>query len=454
MKYDFKGWATVNNIKCADGRTILRDAFKDDDGLIVPLVWNHQHDDPDNILGHALLQNTDEGVIAYGYFNDTESGKTAKEIVEHGDIKWLSIYANKLKQKGSDVVHGAIREVSLVIAGANPGARIDSSSIAFAHGEDGEVEEAIIYTGMPLEFFHSEDKSEEKEDEKEDKEVEKDEKKEGSDKTLKEIYETLNDEQKQMMAAVVGMALNDSKGDDDNSDDEPEEGEKNMKHNVFEAEDSRTTLTHADAVNIFEAAKKKRVGLKEAYYDYVNDTLAHSIDTTGMDTATGDQTYGFNDPDMLFPEYKTFQNEPEFISREMDWATEFLNEAHHSPFSRIKSVFADITEDEARARGYVKAHQKVEEVFTLLKRQTSPQTIYKKQKMDRDDIIDITDFDVVRWIKGEMRMMLNEEIARAAMIGDGRSGMSNDKIFETNIRPISTDVPLFNIKVKAQDNVD
>ena len=442
-EYDFKGWASRNNLKCSDGRTIIKDAFADCDGEVVPLVWNHQHNEPFNILGHALLENRPEGVYTYCWFNDTEQGQNAKLLVEHGDISALSIFANQLKQKGSDVLHGKIREVSLVLAGANPGAFIDTES--FAHGEDFE-EEAIIYTGEPIEMFvaHADDKDkdeEEKEDEEEKKEVEdkKDDKEEDDEsegKTVGEVYDTLNDEQKKLVHALVGAAL-----------ESKEEDEKTMKHNVFEGEQTKeNVLSHADFQNIL--ADAKRCGsLREAVNNAIESgVLAHSIDTTGMTVATGEQTYGFNDPSMLFPDYKSLNNPPEWISRDMGWVNKVMAGVHHTPFSRIKSVYANITEDDARAKGYIKGKQKKEEVFTTLKRTTDPQTVYKKQKMDRDDIIDITDFDVVAWIRAEMRVMLNEELARAFLIGDGRASDSDDKIQESHVRPIAKDVPLFNIQ--------
>lgn len=447
-KYDFSGWATKNDLRCADGRTIRHNAFKDCDGVEVPLVWNHAHNEPENVLGHALLENRDDGVYCYGAFNDTSSGQVAKVLVQHGDIKSLSIYANQLKQISGDVVHGIIREVSLVHAGANPGAMIDT---VIAHSDDND-EEAIIYTGEPLFLMHSDEKSESKPSEANDDSNEKgdskvaNEKETSNEKTVKEIFDELTDDQKKVVYAIVGQAVADAKGE---TDDEDEEDTEEMKHNVFEndATQQDNYLSHADVQNIFENAK--RMGsLKAAVEDAIDSgVLAHSIDTTDMDTATGTQTYGFNDPSMLFPNAKSLNTPPEWISRNMDWVSDVMGGVKHTPFTRIKSVFADITEDEARARGYVKGTQKVHEVFATLKRETTPQTIYKLQKMDRDDIIDITDFDVVAWIRNEMRMMLNEEIARAILIGDGRVAGTSGKINETNIRPVVTDVPLFNTKV-------
>ena len=439
-QYDFKGWASKNNLKCSDGRTIIKDAFAGNDGAIVPLVWNHQHNEPFNVLGHALLENRPEGVYTYCWFNDTEQGQNAKLLVEHGDISALSIYANQLKQKGNDVLHGNIREVSLVLAGANPGAFIDSE--AFSHSEDSEWE-AVIYTGEPIEMIAHADEETPKEEEKVADESKEKETTNESEETVKDVFDTLSEKQKNVVYAIIGQAVEDAKG----GSDKEEEEEEDMKHNVFEGEQvNETTLSHADIQNIF--ADAKRIGsLKEAVNNAIeNGVLAHSIDTTGMDVAVGEQEYGFNDPSMLFPDYKSLNNPPEWISRNMDWVQRVMGGVHHTPFSRIKSVYADITEDDARAKGYIKGNQKKEQVFTTLKRTTDPQTVYKKQKLDRDDIIDITDFDVVAWIRAEMRVMLNEEIARAILIGDGRASDSDDKIQESHVRPIVKDVPLFNIQ--------
>jgi len=433
-KYDFSGWATKNDMLCSDGRTIRRDAFKHNDGQKVPLVWNHQHKDATNVLGHALLENREEGVYAYCTFNETESGQNAKMLVQHGDITALSIYANKLKQMAGDVLHGAICEVSLVLAGANPGAFIDS---VLAHG-DGSDEEAIIYTGETIELYHSdedlEDIPEEKTPEKSNEELqhssEEEPKKEGEKKpeggkTVKEVFNTLNEDQKKVVYALIGEAK-DSKGEEEPKD-ESEKGEKEMKHNLFENEQgSETVLTHADQATIIADAKKYG-SVKESF-------MAHAAE------------YGIENIDYLFPDAKTLNNTPEFIKREMDWVGVVMSGTHHSPFSRVKSIFANITEDEARAKGYIKGKLKKEEVFSLLKRSTDPQTIYKKQKLDRDDVIDITDFDVVAWLKGEMRMMLDEEIARAILIGDGRLVSDDDHISADHIRPIASDAELYTIQ--------
>ena len=408
-KFDFSGWATRVNLKCSDGRTIMKDAFKSNDGQTVPLVWNHQHDDPNEILGHALLENRDEGVYAYCKFNDTESGKTAKLLVQHGDVNALSIYANQLKQSMSNVIHGNIREVSLVLAGANPGAFIDS---VIKHGEEID-EEAIIYTGEELEICHADDKEAEKT------------LAENSEKSIKEVFNTFTEEQKNAVYTLVGAALQtDNEDDNDNEDDE---GGTEMKHNVFDNDDNHeNTLTH-DAMTAIINDGKRYGSLKESF-------LAHA------------EEYGIKQIDYLFPDAKNPNTPPEFIKRDTGWVSKVINGTHHTPFSRIKSVFADITEDDARAKGYIKGKLKKEEVFSLLKRTTTPTTIYKKQKLDRDDAIDITDFDVVSWLKSEMRMMLDEEIARAILVGDGRLASSDDKINEQNIRPIWTDADLYTIK--------
>ena len=456
-KFDFSGWATRNNLKCSDGRTILRNAFKENDGQTVPLVWNHQHNDPYNVLGHALLENRENGVYVYGTFNDTEAGRNAKKLVEHGDVSALSIYANQLKQQGGNVHHGAIREVSLVLAGANPGAFIDSVSLAHSDGEIPE-DEAIIYTGEGIMLRHADSDDEKKEDKPVDKtENKKVEDTEAADdeETVADVFNTLTDKQKTVVYALIGQALEENGGA---ADDDDEEGGKEMKHNVFDQDDrmSGNVLSHSDMEKIFSDAK--RLGsLRESVMQNIEDGyIAHAIDTTGMTTATGEQTYGFNDPSMLFPDYKSLNTPPEWLSRDMNWVKKVISGVHHTPFSRIKSVYANITEDDARARGYIKGTQKREEVFTTLKRVTDPQTIYKKQKLDRDDIIDITDFDVVAWIRSEMRVMLDEEIARAILIGDGRAADSDDKIQEAHIRPIAKDVPLFNttVKVAAAANAD
>ena len=420
-RFDFSGWATRNDLKCSDGRTIRKDAFKDNNGQKVPLVWNHQHNEPFNILGHALLENREEGVYAYCAFNDTEAGQNAKRLVEHGDVSALSIYANQLKQHGGDVIHGSIREVSLVLAGANPGAFIDS---IICHGEESE-EEAIIYTGEDISLSHADN-----EEIKEEKPMEDTKKVENKtdNKTVKDVFDTLTEEQKTVVYALIGQALESAGATDEN--DENDEEDNNMKHNVFDQDEMMqgNALSHSDMEEIFSDAKRTG-SLKEAF-------LAHNA------------TYGIDQIDTLFPEPKSMNTPPDFIKRDTNWVAGVINGVHHTPFSRIKSMFANITEDEARAKGYIKGKLKKEEVFTLLKRTTTPTTIYKKQKLDRDDIIDITDFDVVAWIKSEMRMMLDEEIARAILVGDGRLTSDDDHINEANIRPIWKDDDLYTIKTK------
>ena len=452
-KYDFSGWVTVNDLECADGRVIMQNAFIEDDGVEVPLVWNHQHGDISNVLGKCLLKNESKGVRGYGSFNDTEKGRTAKQILEHGDIVSLSICANQLKQKGANVLHGKIREVSLVLAGANPGALIENVTIA--HGDDFSEDEAVIYTGMPLTIYHADADDDEKEEKKPESKGEEmaDENKEktGGEKTVKDVYDSFTDEQKEVVHYMIGAALEAAGVDSDDED----EGEEDVKHNVFEGK-KEDVIMHNFSMTDFLADAKRCGSMKEAYDNAVADgTLMHAfpgngtIPTEGMtgpSQATASQTYGFRDPDMLFPDYKSLNTPPEWIKRDTGWVTKVINGAHHTPFSRIKSQFANLTEDEARARGYVKGNLKKEQVFTLLKRTTDPQTIYKKQKMDRDDIIDITDFDVVAWIKGEMRGQLEEEIARAILIGDGRLNSSDDKIQEAHVRPIATDADLFTVK--------
>lgn len=420
--YDFGGWATRNDIRCSDGRTIRKNAFIDNDGKTVPLVWNHSHNDPANVLGHALLENRDQGVYAYCKFNNTELAQNAKELVKHGDVTELSIYANQLKQNGGDVLHGAIREVSLVLAGANPGAFIDSIMM---HGEESD-EEAIIYTGESISLSHADTSTNES------KPVEsKKEEKGGTmnkEKTMKEVLDELTEEQKNVVYALIGQALEDGGVDDEDEEDYEDEGDNEMKQNVFDRDEqySENVLSHSDMMDIISDAKR--------YGSMKDSFLAHT------------QDYGIENVDFLFPEPEILGTEPAFVQRDMTWVQKVMGSVHHTPFSRIKSLFADITADEARAKGYIKGKMKKEEVFTLLKRTTTPTTIYKKQKMDRDDVVDITDFDVIAWLKKEMRLMLDEEIARAILIGDGRLPSSDDKINETNVRPILTDEDLYTVK--------
>lgn len=415
MDYDFCGWATRNNIQCSDGRIIRKDAFKSNDGQKVPLVWNHQHNDPTNILGHAMLENREEGVYAYCTFNNTDAAKDAKSLVEHGDISSLSIYANKLKQNGPNVMHGQIREVSLVLAGANPEAFIEN---VISHGEDSD-DEAIMYFGEDIELEHSDDTKEEVELKKENKKMAEKSTPEKDDRTIGDVFDTLTEDQKTAVYAIIGQILEDNGIGKDS-----EEDDKKMKHNVFEGDnyDANDTLSHSDMQAIISDAKR--------YGSMKDAVLAHGIEHI----------------DYLFPEAANVENMPSFIQRDMTWVGEVMNAVHHTPFSRIKSTFANITEDDARAKGYIKGKKKKDEVFSLLKRTTSPTTIYKKQKLDRDDVVDITDFDVVAWLKSEMRMMLDEEIARAILVGDGRLSSSDDKINEQNIRPIYTDDSLYTIR--------
>lgn len=492
-KFDCSGWATRANMLCSDGRTIRKNAFEDCDGKTVPVVWNHEHNDPNAILGHALLENRDDGVYAFITFNETDAGQNAKLLVQHKDVDRLSIYANKLKQMGGDVIHGIIREVSLVVAGANPGAVIDT---VMAHGEDSE-EEGIIYSGEFIEnvepLFHSD--KEEKGASKMSEETKKQEV-DNSGKTLADVYNAMTDEQKKAVQAMIGMAIADTKKDNgkkeepgkevkhsgDSSDEpaksekkektvadvlntltdeqkkvvfamigqaledtgvEDDENDENVKHsafdddkkyeggnnamkrNVFDQEtntENQEVLSHSEMIEIFEEAKR-------------NGSLADTV-----------LQHGITNIDYLFPDAKTIDDVPGFIKREDDWVAGVMAGVHKTPMSRVKSIFANITADEARARGYIKGKQKVDEVFSLLKRTTSPTTVYKKQKLDRDDVIDITDFDVVAWVKTEMRMMLDEEIARAILVGDGRNNSDESKINEQNIRPIWTDDDVYTVK--------
>lgn len=426
MDYDFSGWVTYNDLKCSDGRIIRKGAFAHDDGEIRPLVWNHQHNSPDNVLGQVKLQNRDEGVYGYGTFNDTPSGKNAKLLVQHGDIDSLSIFANKLKEQGPNVIHGEIKEVSLVLAGANPGAFIDN---VISHGEESE-EEAVIYTGQPLELYHADEDKSKDDDDSKDNTSKDDTSEKDDDETIKDVFDTLTEKQKNVAYYMIAQALESNKGDNDSAQhsdegNDNEGGNNSMKHNVFdndETDNNDNVISHSDMMAVIGDAKR--------YGSMKESALAHGID----------------DIEYLFPDAKNVTETPQFIERDRGWVPKVMNSTHHTPFSRIKSIFADITEDDARARGYIKGNKKVEEVFSLLKRTTTPQTVYKKQKLDRDDVIDITDFDVVAWLKSEMRAMLDEEIARAILVGDGRLASSDDKINESNIRPIWTDDDLYTIK--------
>ena len=419
--YDFSGWATRNGLKCSDGRTIMKDAFIENDGKTVPLVWNHQHNDPSNVLGHALLENRDQGVYAYCNFNDTESGAIAKALVQHGDIVSLSIYANQLKQNGSDVMHGIIREVSLVHAGANPGAFIDDI-VSHSDTTDGE---AVIYTGDNLELFHAEEEKKPEEAPKE--ETKPEEKKETKDmaegKTIGDVVNTMNEEQKKVLYALVGLALEDGKGGKSN------EGDEEMaKHNVFDNDYQSDDVLIHDAMNdIMADARRTNGSLKESY-------LMHAAE------------YGIENIDFINTEEKDIYDRPQWINNEpSDWVSVAINGVHHTPFAKVRMQFADITADEARAKGYIKGKYKKEEVFKLLKRSVSPTWIYKKQKFDRADIVD-ADFDIIPWVKSEMNVKFDEEKARAYLFGDGRSAADEDKVNEDCIIPAIADEDLYTIK--------
>ena len=447
MEYDFCGWATKSGIRCSDGRTIMPDAFKDCDGQSVPLVWNHQHNSLSNVLGHAVLENRKDGVYAYCSFNDTEDGRRAKELVQHHDVNALSIYANELKQQNRNVCHGKIREVSLVLAGANPGAMIKQ---VVCHSDTGDYElddEAEIYN--EANSISMNDSSEDTSMTNESMSHADDEQDDTGEETVADVINTLTDKQKKVFFYCVGRVAQDAKDGKLNDNSDSSEENDDMKHNVFEDEiDEQDTLMHgadADFATIMSDVKR--------YGSLSESMLAHGVDLDSINTTdvmmhagTAGTDYGIKDIDMLFPDYKTTTNVPGFVQRDMGWVAGVMNGTSHTPFTRIKSVFANITEDDARARGYIKGKLKKEEVFTLLKRTTDPQTIYKKQKLDRDDVIDITDFDVVAWLKSEMRMMLDEEIARAILIGDGRNSSAEDKIQETHIRSVWNDDPFYSIK--------
>ena len=422
-KFDFCGWASKNNLRCSDGRIIRKDAFKQNDGETVPLVWNHDHTDPYRIVGHARLENREEGVYAYCKLNDTDLGKTARIYVEHGDITQMSIYANQLQQQGDNVIHGSIREVSLVLAGANPGAYIES---IVKHGDESD-EEAVIFTGEDITLIHSEEAATEEEEvvshaNESTENTSTEETTSEKEETIADVFNTFSEKQKTVVYAMIDQAL------EEGAKNKNDEGDESMKHNVFDqtTETNENVLSH-DAMNTIIADAKRYGSLKESF-------LAHA------------QEYGIENIDYLFQESKTLNNPPEFIKRDTGWVNEVMSAVHHTPFSRIKSMFADITEDDARAKGYIKGNLKKEEVFSLLKRTTTPTTIYKKQKLDRDDVVDITDFDVIAWLKTEMRMMLDEEIARAILIGDGRLASSDDKINEDNIRPVIKDSEPYTVR--------
>ena len=441
--YDFGGWATKANLLCSDGRVIMPDAFAHNDGQRVPLVWNHQHSDPDHILGYADLENRPEGVYAHCKFNETDTGNVAKQLVQHGDIVSLSIYANGLTEKKSHVTHGNIREVSLVLAGANPGAGIDS--VTLSHGEDSD-DEGIVYSDTSLDLATEVSHSDDTNSELSHADNNSDKKSEDDEETVMDVFNTLNEKQKNAVYAMIGAAYEATPPakDEENTN---EEGDTDMKHNVFDTDVQKENqvLSHSDITAIISDAKRTG-SLRDAAIAHNAGEITHAA----TDDDGHQVTYGVANVDYLFPDARNITREPLFIKRDTGWVTVVMSAVKHSPFSRIKSIFADITADDARAKGYLKGKQKVEEVFTLLKRSTTPTTIYKKQKMDRDDVVDITDFDVVSWIKSEMRVMLDEEIARAILVGDGRSTASDDKINESNIRPIWKDDSLYTIKATVQ----
>ena len=447
MDYDFSGWATRNNIECSDGRTIMKDAFKDNDGQKVPLVWNHQHDDPNEVLGHALLENRDEGVYAYCKFNDTESGQTAKSLVLNGDVDKLSIYANKLKSNMKQVVHGCIREVSLVLAGANPGAYIDSVVVHSDGAED--EEEGTIYTDeqISVNVEHSEEKSEEKEetemnDNSEIKHAET-ENSGSEEKTVQEVFDTLTDEQKEVVYAIIGEAVEEAKNDAGDEDEGEEEGEENMKHNVFDNDNNREdVLAHSEFVKAAIADAKKYGSMRESF-------IAHA-EEEGVPLEWANN----NDFTPLFPDATNINREPIMVEKDNSWVAKVMAQVKHSPFSRVKNTLGRMDETTARAKGYIKGTKKANIQMAVLNRVTTPTTVYIKNDIDRDDVIDITDFDVVAWQKKEMRKQLDKELALAMLLGDGRDVSDQYKINEQNIRPVVSDDDLYTIKYVVTEGVD
>lgn len=437
MNYDFSGWATRNNIECSDGRTIMKDAFKDNDGQKVPLVWNHQHDDPNEVLGHALLENRDEGVYAYCKFNDTESGQTARSLVLNGDVDKLSIYANKLKSNMNHVIHGCIREVSLVLAGANPGAYIDSVVV---HSDDAEdEEEGTIYTDEPISVYmeHSEEKSEEKE-EKEMNENNSEKKNEGAEKTVQEVFDTLTDEQKDVVYAIIGAAVEEAQAEDE---DEDEEGEDDMKHNVFDNDNDREdVLAHSEMISAAIADAKKYGSMRESF-------MAHA-EEAGLEWNEN------NDFTPLFPDATNVNREPLMVEKDNSWVAKVMAQVKHSPFSRVKNTLGRMDEQTARAKGYIKGSKKANIQMAVLNRVTTPTTVYIKNDIDRDDVVDITDFDVIAWQKKEMRKQLDKELALAMLLGDGRDVSDQYKINEQNIRPVVSDDDIYTIKYVVTEGVD
>ena len=441
--YDFSGWATRSNIKCSDGRTIMNDAFKENNGQKVPLVWNHQHDDPSEVLGHALLENRSDGVYAYCKFNNTESGQNAKALVQNGDVDKLSIYANKLKTVANNVIHGCIREVSLVLAGANPGAYIDS---VIVHGEGSEIEEeGVIYTNENIDVIEHADSSDDKEPKKDEKEEtvkmenkdpeNKEEQK--KDKTVQEVFDTLNEEQKNAVYAIVGQAVEDAKKDSsDDEENNKKEGEsEDMKHNVFDKDDNQEVLMHSEMINEAIRDAKKYGSMKESF-------LAHA-------EANNMENY-----EILFPDATELYKEPRVIEEDRSWVAKVMNKVHHTPFSRVKTTFGRMSETEARAKGYIKGNLKTDIKMSFLNRVTTPTTVYIKNDIDRDDVIDITDFDIVAWQKREMRKNLDKELALAMLLGDGRNVSDPNKINEQNIRPVIKDNEMYTIQYTVTDGVD
>ena len=442
MDYDFSGWATRNNIECSDGRTIMKDAFKDNDGQKVPLVWNHQHDDPNEVLGHALLENRDEGVYAYCKFNGTESGQTAKSLVLNGDVDKLSIYANKLKSNMNQVIHGCIREVSLVLAGANPGAYIDSV-VVHADGAEDE-EEGTIYTDeqISVNVEHSEKKSEEKEEKKMNDNPEmKHAETETGEKTVQEVFDTLTEEQKEVVYAIIGEAVEEAKNDAGDEDEGEEEGEENMKHNVFDNDNNREdVLAHSEFVKSAIADAKKYGSMRESF-------IAHA-EEAGLEWNAN------NDFTPLFPDATNVNREPIMVEKDNSWVAKVMAQVKHSPFSRVKNTLGRMDETTARAKGYIKGSKKANIQMAVLNRVTTPTTVYIKNDIDRDDVIDITDFDVVAWQKKEMRKQLDKELALAMLLGDGRDVSDQYKINEQNIRPVVSDDDLYTIKYVVTEGVD
>ena len=442
MRFDFSGYATKNNLRCTDGVTIRNGAFSDCDGKIVPLVWQHLHDDPSNVLGKAFLEHREDGTYCYCQFNNTERAKTTKELVRHGDINSLSIYATKVEKRGTDVVHGDIKEVSLVMAPANPGARIEALSIAHGDGSYDDIDdECIIRHSGDIDEYAAFDLDVEFYDQNGNAITHADD----DDETIQEVFDSLSEKQKNAVYAIIGAALADGGSETvtETTTIKHSEGGDNMSGhwNAFENGKNKPgedTLIHAETVRkVAEMTFKECAQQGKAF----KTALQHAA-----------ATYGIENIELLFPDAKAVSNRPEFVKRRTEWVNRVISGTKHTPFSRIKSLFADITEDEARAKGYIKGKQKLEEVFPVMRRVTTPQTIYKKQKLDHDDILDITDFDVVAWLRAEMRIMLEEEIARAILIGDGRTVTAEDKINENNIRPIWTDDPFYSYKLQLPAN--